>query len=86
MVSLDYAEDFWRGFCRLPTEIQERARTKLKLFVANRYHPSLRLKRVRGTPGLWEISVNMQYRIIFEFVTEDHALLLRIGTHKVIGP
>lgn len=44
-------------------------------------HPSLRFKRVRGTDGLYECSVNMDIRITLEFVGNDTFLLRNIDHH-----
>lgn len=44
-------------------------------------HPSLRMKRVRGTDGVFECSVNMDVRITFEFSDERTVLLRNIDHH-----
>jgi mRNA interferase RelE/StbE len=77
--------EFLRLLRKLPQRVREATDRKLELFAGSPRHPSLRLKRVRGTETLWEISVNMQYRIVMEFVTEDHAVLLYVGTHQVFS-
>ncbi len=43
-------------------------------------HPSLRMKHIQGTDGLFECSVNMDIRITFEF-TAPHTILLRNIDH-----
>ncbi len=44
-------------------------------------HPSLRMKRVRGTPGVWECSVNLDIRITFEFGKNNTVILRNIDHH-----
>jgi len=44
-------------------------------------HPSLRLKRVKGTDGVYECSVNMDVRITLEFENEGVFLLRNIDHH-----
>ncbi|MCI0184724.1 hypothetical protein [Sulfoacidibacillus ferrooxidans] len=44
-------------------------------------HPSLRLKRVKGTDGIYECSVNMDVRITLEFAKEGVFLLGNIDHH-----
>jgi mRNA-degrading endonuclease RelE of RelBE toxin-antitoxin system len=70
-------------FKRLPREIQDQAYEKLALFLEDPSHPSLRVKKMKGTAAIWEMSVTMNYRITFE-VDADRVLLRRIGTHDVL--
>lgn len=44
-------------------------------------HPSLRMKHIQGTDGLFECSVNMDIRITFEFAAPDTILLRNIDRH-----
>jgi hypothetical protein len=41
------------------------------------------VKPVKGTPGIWEMSVTMSYRITFE-IDGERVLLRRIGTHDIL--
>ncbi len=43
--------------------------------------PSLRMKAVKGTNGIYECSVNMDIRITFEFVAQNIILLRNIDYH-----
>jgi len=74
---------FDRSFQRLLSVIQEQALAKLDLFQSDAAHPSLRVKRVKGTDRVWEMTVTMNYRITFE-VVGDVVLLRRIGTHDIV--
>ncbi len=38
-------------------------------------HPALRMKRIQGTPGICECSVNMDVRVTFEFLDPETILL-----------
>ena len=40
-------------------------------------------KRIRGTAGIWEMSVTVNYRLTFE-ADEERMLLRRVGTHDVL--
>ncbi|MHB1683065.1 MAG: cytotoxin [Bacilli bacterium] len=44
-------------------------------------HPSLRMKHIQGTDGLFECSDNMDIRITFEFAAPDTILLRNIDRH-----
>jgi mRNA-degrading endonuclease YafQ of YafQ-DinJ toxin-antitoxin module len=74
---------FERLFKRLPKEIQDLAYEKLALFLEDPSHPSLRVKKMKGTAAIWEPSVTMNHRITFE-VDGERVLLRRIGTHDVL--
>ncbi len=80
---LYFTRTFERLFKRLSREIQEQAYEKLALFLENPSHPSLRVKRMKGTATIWELSVTMNYRITFE-VDGERVLLRRIGTHDIL--
>jgi mRNA-degrading endonuclease RelE of RelBE toxin-antitoxin system len=72
--------EFDRSFKRLPERIRSEVMEKLERFIADPTHPSLRVKRVKGTDRIWEMSITMNYRLTFE-VDEKRVLLRRIGTH-----
>jgi mRNA interferase RelE/StbE len=74
---------FDRSFQRLPKTIREQTIAKLQLFQEDPSHPSLRVKRIRATARIWEMSITMNYRVTFE-VDEERVLLRRIGTHDVL--
>ena len=84
MIELQRTRRFDRDYGRLPARIREAAALKLNVLAHSPRHPSLRLKRIKGSEAYWEMSITMQYRVVLEFVSEDHVVLLRIGTHKII--
>lgn len=55
----------------------------LQLLELNPRHPSLRLHNLEGAlSGLSSVSINMSYRIVLEFVIQDHdIILIDIGSH-----
>ena len=44
-------------------------------------HPALRMKRIQGTPGIYECSVNMDIRVTFEFLDPETILLRNMDHH-----
>ena len=78
-----FTPSFERLFKRLPKRIREATYQKLALFLQDPAHPSLRVKRIRGTNRIWEMSITMNYRLTFE-VDEQRVLLRRIGTHDIL--
>lgn len=77
---LDYAASFKQDFQKLPEHIQKVFENKLRLFLQNIKHPSLRVKKMQGHENRWEASINMFYRFTFEIHT-GHYLFRRIGPH-----
>ena len=74
---------FDKSFSVLPAKIQKRALDKLGLYENDHRHPSLRVKKLEGTPGIWEMSVSKDYRITFQ--REGNVVLLRnIGSHAIM--
>ncbi len=45
--------------------------------------PSLRVHKLRGVEGLWEFSVTMNYRVLFEIEGERY-ILLDVGPHRIV--
>jgi mRNA interferase RelE/StbE len=82
-VNLDWTDDFTRDMRRLPIQLQRQALQKLALLKTNLAHPSLRVKKMRGVGDVYEGSINMSYRFIFE-IDGERLVLLRIGPHKVL--
>ena len=55
--------------------------------VNNIRHPSLRVKKIEGTMGVWEARASKSIRLSFEF--RDNTLILRnVGDHDEVlrGP
>lgn len=71
---------FEREYKKLPPDIKSTTKEKLKLFVNNISHPSLRVKKIKGTDNIWEVSITMNYRFTFEKI-KDGYLLRNIGPH-----
>ncbi len=74
---------FDRDYARLPDDLKERVDKQLDLLLKDARHPSLRLKRMRGTANIWEARVTRGYRMTLE-VSENSIILRRIGPHDVL--
>ncbi|MDO8723046.1 MAG: hypothetical protein Q7J31_12615 [Syntrophales bacterium] len=79
----EFSGRFRKDYRALSKDIQESFEIKLPLFLDNPRHPSLRVKRLVGTPDRWEGSVTMNYRFTFQF-TEGKVLFRRIGIHDIL--
>ncbi len=69
---------FDRDYAGLPEEIKERVEKQLALLLLNPSHPSLRLKRIRGTADIWEVRVSRSYRLTLQLAGDTY-LLRRVG-------
>jgi mRNA-degrading endonuclease RelE of RelBE toxin-antitoxin system len=72
---------------RLGPQIQQRVREKLKLFLQDKTHPSLRYKTVQALkhedPPVKEISITIRVRITLQEF-DDHIYLRNIGGHEIL--
>lgn len=67
----------------MPEEIKQAFNEKLALFLSDMLHPSLRVKKIKGTQDRWEGSVTIKYRFTFHF--EGETIVFRsIGTHDIL--
>ena len=74
---------FLRDYRELPARVQRQADRKLRYLVQDVGHLSLRVKRVRKYRGVYEGSINMDYRFLCQ-ITDEGYVLLRIGRHDVL--
>ena len=78
---------FEKRLRRYDQKIRDKVRKKLKLFLQNKNHPSLRYKMVQAlkneNPPVKEISITMDIRITLQEF-EDHIYLRNIGGHEIL--
>ena len=74
---------FDEDYSGLPESIKERADKQFVILIENPHHPSLRLKKIKGHPNIWEGRVTKSYRFTFQISGEIY-LLRRIGTHDLL--
>lgn len=84
MYKLAYTERFRKAFNNLNINEQTQFQNKIKLFIENTLHPSLRTKKIKGQKDLYESSINMDIRIIWYFENEELIILLDIGHHDIL--
>jgi mRNA-degrading endonuclease RelE of RelBE toxin-antitoxin system len=77
--SLKFAHDYKK----LPPLLRKRTNEQLKILLENPRHPSLRLKKMKGFPDIWEARVTKNYRFTFQ-IQGNFYLLRRIGTHDLL--
>jgi len=85
-------EPFWEAYARLPPAVKRRARQAFLLFKQGAenppFHPSLRIRKMQGRPGIWEGHVTRQY--VFTFHIEEDPdtgeiifVFRNIGSHEI---
>jgi hypothetical protein len=95
MPTFERGARFDRDFRRLPRDLQRAFLAALPAFVSGlrekppRFSPALRVKRVQGQRGVWELSFAPDGRATFEYGAEvqpgsPHVTWRRIGDHSVL--
>ena len=74
---------FTRQLKKLPSDVQGRIKEKLKILQEEPSHPSLRTKRHKSS-GYFESSINMNYRILWDYEGESIILLIMVGDHSIL--
>ncbi len=82
---------FKKCFESLPEDIKKATRESFKLFQANPtppYHPSLRIKPMKGYKGMFEGHITLSYVFTFHKETDSKTgetivVFRRIGKHEI---
>ena len=83
-IIIRYAPSFRKEHKKLPDEIKKKTLKAIRFFQENPLHPSLRLHKLSGPlDGLWSISLDRRYRIIFRSLPENAYYFISIGTHSI---
>ncbi len=81
---VELSSRFEKAYRKLTPEVRERFEDKMRLLISsNLKHPSLRIKKIKGTGNIWEASIDMDHRFTFEKI-EGGIRLRMIGPHKVV--
>jgi len=78
-----FTEEFKNSYKSLTKADQKKVDEKLKLFIQNPHHPSLRTKKIQSLEFIWEASVSMKIRFTWSYY-EDGVLLRTIGYHDIL--
>lgn len=84
MYKLKYTKEFEKNLKLLTKQEQKIVLNKLKLLIQDPFYPSLRTKKIQGLENVFEMSVNMDIRILWKYDNGTIILLLDIGHHKDI--
>ena len=69
-----------------PNNLEKQIKKTLRHLQENPAHPSLRSKKYQSIEGVWESSINMQYRVLWQYGVDqpDTIILLAIGDHEIL--
>lgn len=84
MYKLKYTRAFEKSLKSLSPIEQKAVAQKLKILAENPFYPSLRTKKVQGLENVFEMSVNMDIRILWKYDGGIIILLLDVGHHKAV--
>jgi len=82
-VKIRRTRSFLKDYRELPPEIRTGVDKQLIFLLKNPRHPSLRLKKLKGTDK-FEIRVSKAYRLTFR-IEEETLELRRVGTHDILN-
>lgn len=75
-------DSFLKDYRALPEKVQTRVDKQLHFLLNNPRHPSLRVKKLKGT-NIFEVRVTKGYRLTFGY-REGVLELRRVGTHDLL--
>lgn len=73
-------ERFRTAYRLLSELLKSKADKAIRLLAVNPRNPSLHLKKIQGTPGIWEARVDKTCRLTLE-IKQDAYILRNIGRH-----
>lgn len=79
-MKLARTERFKSAFQSLNSQDRKRVEKALRLIASNLRHPSLRVKKMEGTPDIFEARASRAIRITFQ-IDQDTLLLRNVGAH-----
>ena len=81
---ITYSKAFKKHYKKLSDTEKKQTKKKLKFFVENPTHPSLRTKKIQGADEIWESSVNMDISIIwFKYSLYNFGVLVNLAPYNL---
>lgn len=74
-LKLTRTERFKKSVLELDQKIRKKLRKQIKILISNPRHPSLGIKKIKGTKSIFEARVDDHYRFTFEYVEKDEIIL-----------
>ncbi len=82
IITEEYFKKLKKFFKKHP-DMLERYEKSMHILEVDPFHPSLRLHKLKGKLNAFHsISINMEYRVIIDFIIRDNEIIpIDIGTH-----
>lgn len=82
---ITYSKDFKKHYEKLSEIEKKQTKKKIKFFVENPTHSSLRTKKIQDIDDIWESSINMDIRIIWFYENDEliFLLILKLNIHII---
>jgi len=80
-LKLTLTERFRKSALELEPETREKLKKQVGLLAADPRHPSLRVKKIRGTDSIFEARVDRNFRFTFEYGGRHEIILRVVGPH-----
>ena len=78
----DYSKKFNKQFKKLPEDLKDTFRSRLELFLIDKYHPLLNNHQLNGDrKGYHSINISGDVRLVFSEKETGVILLAEIGDH-----
>jgi len=78
---LTLTERFKKSALELEPEIREKLTKQIGLLATDARHPSLRVKKIKGTGSVFEARVDREFRFTFEYGGTHEIILRVVGPH-----
>lgn len=86
MITLEFMPRFLRQLKKLDDDLRDEAIEKIGVFKNSRNHKILRVHKLHGhLSDCYSFWVNSKIRIVFQYTTKAHAIILAIGDHDIYG-
>jgi mRNA-degrading endonuclease YafQ of YafQ-DinJ toxin-antitoxin module len=84
MITVGFTHEFFRSLKKLAPQLQEIAFKKIEFFRERRNHQRLKVHKLHGKyAGFFGFSIDRRNRIMFEWLSDDEALLHTVGDHSI---
>jgi len=77
-------ERFKKSVLELDQRTRLRLKKQLKFLVENPQHPSLGVKKIKGTKSIFEARVDDYHRFTFEYGAKGEIILRVVGAHNSV--
>jgi mRNA interferase RelE/StbE len=85
VLHVEMSPEFERNAGLKQKALRDKMEQKIGYLLQNVQHPSLRVKKVRGTEdnNLWEASIDLKHRMTFEYVNDNTIRLHSCDGHEI---